>query len=175
MIIKDLTKNGEIVLKICQYSSLKWNNPRAPPGARDVHCFTRRIYLHIRHRLTVVMVEPTHSWFIVHPPTPSAIYPDGLHSSVFPRLYIQEAQNKWSPAAQSGFHHPELFVLAESHFCFWDLSLYWTLKSQHTVHLTFSHCHDGTLLHIKLLYTHTRTLTTAWLLVLLHLHGWGTT
>lgn len=48
-------------------------------------------------------------------------------------------------------------------------------KPTHCVHLTFSHCHDGTLLHIKLLYTHTRTLTTAWLLVLLHLHGWGTT
>lgn len=73
MIIKDLTKKKvEIFLKICQYLYLKWNNPSAPPGARDVHCFTRHIYLHIRH--TDCSDGWTHTLMIYSPSTNSLSY-----------------------------------------------------------------------------------------------------
>lgn len=139
MIIKDLTKNVEIVLKICQYSYLKWNNPRAPPGERDVHCFTRRIYLHIRH--TDCSDGWTHTLMIYSPSTNSLSYLSWWTSffSLSSTLYSRSSEQVISSST----------VRLPSP---WAVCLF-----EHTVHLTFSHCHDGTLLHIKLLYTHTRT------------------
>lgn len=114
---------------------------------RRVCALSRRIHLYISH--TDCSDSYTHTLMICSPSTNSLSYLSWWTSvsCLSLTVYSTSLERVITQVAQSGFHHPELFVLAESHFCLWDLSLDLTLKSEQTAYLTFN-----VLVRIELFY-----------------------
>lgn len=130
---------------------------------KQSHCAARGETCSLLHQAHLSSYQTHWLWWWLNPHTRDLSSIQQLPQQFILMDFILQAfldfillRSDWSPAARSGFRHPELFVLAESRFCFWDLSLYLTVKkkSQQTVHLTFSHCPDGPLFYINLLFTH---------------------